>query len=212
LQTLAVEQRRLLEEATMRYMEHLPVALGYLASRGIPEEVARLNGLGVVVDPLKEHRHLRGRLAIPYLTSSGPVNMSFRCLEDHNCKEQEHHGKYVQSAGLEARLYGVMSYEAAGSYLAVCEGELDTLVLNMAGVPAVGVSGAKKWQPHWTQILQDFSRVFVFSDGDTAGQEFAQRVMLEYEHAINVPMPQGMDVNDAYLKFGADFLLNKVKD
>jgi DNA primase len=212
LQTLATEQRRFLEEATMKYMEFLPDALEYLAKRGIPEEAARRNGLGVVGDPLKEHRHLKGRLAIPYLTSSGPVNMSFRCLEDHDCKAMENHGKYIQSAGLEARLYGVQSYEDAGAYLAVCEGELDTLVLNMAGVPAVGVSGATKWQKHWTHILQDFSRVFIFSDGDSAGQEFAQRVMIEYEYAINVPMPQGMDVNDVYLKYGADFLLNKIKD
>jgi DNA primase len=212
VQTLSIEQRNLLREATMRYMDHLPDALPYLEKRGITAEAAERNGLGVVVNPVKGHEHLRGRLAIPYLTDAGPVNMTFRCIKDHDCKEQPDHHKYMRQAGLGSNLYGVQAYEAAGGSVSLCEGELDTLVLNMCGTPAMGVPGADNWQPHWTSILQDFSVVYIFSDGDTAGQKFAKSVMIHYENAVNVPMPSGMDVNEAYLKFGKEFLLGKIRE
>lgn len=211
MQMLSKEQRTLLGEATLRYMEHLHLALEYLAKRGITEEAAKLAALGVVVEPVKGHELMRGRLAIPYLTDSGPVNMAFRCIQDHDCKLVENHAKYRFARGGTTNLYGVQSYEGAGSHICLCEGELDTLVLQMLGEPAMGVSGASKWEPHWTDILQDFSRVYVFSDGDADGQKFAERVRLECEQTINVPMPEGMDVTTAYLAYGKDFLLNKVR-
>ena len=75
----------------------------------------------------------------------------------------------------------------------------------------MGVPGAANWQKHWKDILMDFSHVYIFSDGDNDGRELAHRVKMECEWAIDIPMPEGMDVNSAYLAYGKEFLLSKVR-
>lgn len=209
--TLSTEQRRFLDQATMEYLAHLDAASEWLAGRGIDLEHARRNGLGVVAEPLRGHEAARGRLSIPYLTQAGCVAMTFRCMADHNCKEQDGHTKYWKPSGTQTRLYGALHYDKATDYLAITEGELDALTLQQIGVPAIGVSGADAWQGHWTSVLQDFATVYVFSDGDDAGQKFAKKVMTEYDRAVNVRMPAGEDVNSCFVKFGADFLRKKIE-
>lgn len=211
MQMLSKEQRRFLDQSTLAYMEHLDLAGEWLAGRGIDLAHARRNGLGVVTDPLKGHENVRGRLSIPYLTPVGVSAMTFRCLQDHNCKETSH-PKYMKASGTKTRLYGVLSYQDAGDFLCLTEGELDALVLQQIGLPAIGVPGSENWEGHWTSILQDFSTVYVFSDGDDAGQKFAKRVMTEYDRTVNVRMPDGEDVNSVFIKYGADFLKKKIDE
>lgn len=212
MQMPSKEQRNFLEEATMQYMDAIDQALPYLDKRGIGEDLARLNGLGVVAVPLQGHEKFRNRLAIPYLTKAGPVNMKFRCLQDHNCKEISGHAKYLSYDGLKASLFGVMSYEDAGNFICITEGELDALILQSIGLPAMGVPGAKHWQKHWNEVFRDFSKVYIFSDGDEPGQQFAGTVQVNMpETAINLPMPNGMDVTDVFVKYGSASLLDTIK-
>lgn len=206
---LSNEQRRSLEEATLRYMGHVHVAEAYLDQRGISLEAAAGYALGVVVDPLPGHDLFEGRLAIPYLTNSGPVNMKFRCLKYHDCKAIGC-PKYIAWPGLDTNLYGVQSYMQAQDFICVTEGELDALTLNMLGIPAMGIPGASNWKPHWTRVLDDFSTVFCFSDGDKSGQEFAKRLVAEV-NAVNIKMPDGEDVNSMYVREGAQYLRNRIK-
>ncbi len=206
---LSNEQRRSLEEATLRYMGSVAVAEAYLAGRGISLEVAAGYALGVVVDPMVGHDIFEGRLTIPYLTNSGPVNMKFRCMRYHDCKTVGC-PKYITWPGLDTNIYGVQAYAKAEDFICVTEGELDSLTLNMLGIPSIGIPGASNWKPHWNKVLDDFSTVFVFSDGDKAGQEFAKRMVSEV-NAVNVKMPDGEDVNSMYLKEGAQYLRNRIK-
>lgn len=212
MEMLSKEQRRSLDSATMAYLDHLDLAAEWLAGRGIDLEFARRSGLGVVVEPMKGHEHLRGRLSIPYLTPTGVSSMAFRCMQPHDCKTVEGHGKYAKVTGMKVRLYGVLNYDEAGDFIALTEGEIDAITLNQIGIPAFGVPGAKNWQPHWTSILQDFATVYVFSDGDKDGQDFAKRVMSEYDRTVNVKMPEGEDVNSVFVKYGADFLRKKIDE
>jgi hypothetical protein len=207
---LSSEQRKFLDSTTMQYLAHLDLAEDFLERRGITMDHAKLSGLGVVVDPPQAHNHLRGRLCIPYMTSSGVVCQSFRCMQDHDCKAVENHSKYGRATGNQTRLYGALWYDLADDFIVLTEGEIDALTLHQLNIPALGVPGAKNWLPHWTSILQDFSTVYVFSDGDKDGQDFAKRVLSEYDRSINVKMPDGEDVNSAYVKFGAEFLLRKL--
>lgn len=206
---LSNEQRRSLEEATLKYMAHAHVAEAYLQQRGISLEVAGGYALGVVAEPLLGHELFTDRLSIPYLTNSGPVNMKFRCLKYHDCKSVGCH-KYLAWPGLDTNLYGVQSYARAEDFICVTEGEIDALTLNMLGIPAMGIPGASNWKPHWTKVLDDFSTIYCFSDGDSAGQNFAKRLITEV-NAINIKMPDGEDVNSMYLKEGAQYLRNRIK-
>lgn len=206
---LSAELRKSLEQATLKYMGSLSVAEAYLESRGITLEVAAGFGLGVVAEPMAGHDIFEGRLAIPYLTNSGPVNMKFRCIRYHDCKTVGC-PKYIAWPGLGSNIYGVQAYAQAEDILCVTEGELDALTLNMLGIPAVGIPGADNWKAHWSDVLSDFAIVLVFSDGDKAGQDFAKRLIQEV-HAINIRMPEGEDVNSMYLKEGPQYLRSRVK-
>lgn len=212
MEMLSSEQRRFLDQTTMSYLAHLDLAGEWLAGRGIDLEHARQSGLGVVVEPPKAHEGATGRLCIPYLTASGVVSQTFRCIRDHDCKQATGHAKYWKAPGTKTRLYGALWYDKAEDFICLTEGEIDALTLHQLGIPALGVPGSENWNAHWTSILQDFSTVYVFSDGDDPGQKFAKRVISEYDRAVNVRMPEGEDVNSALVKFGADFLRKKIGD
>lgn len=195
----------MLERAQRAYSANLDPAAEYLASRGISLAHAVTAGLGVVTGDLVEHEHLKGRLAIPYMTPAGPVNMSFRCIKDHHCGSSNC-PKYMQSDGLGANLYYVRAFEDAGDFICIAEGEIDALTLNICGIPALGVSGSGKWEPHWTEIFDDFQYVYVMIDGDDAGEKFGQRVVKVIPHAVRIRMPPGEDVNSMYVQNGTLYL------
>lgn len=206
---LSVPQRKSLERATLQYQENLDEALAYLEGRGIDKEAAHSSGLGVVRDPIPGHEHLTGRLSIPYLTPSGPVNMNFRCIKDHKCKDFGH-PKYIMWTGLEVNLYNVEAIGYAGSAIAVAEGEIDALSSTLAGIPCVGISGATKWQDHWNNIFEDFTRIYVWQEGDDAGKKFGDRLVQEVG-AIRVPLPTSEDVNSIWVEQGKDALRARIR-
>lgn len=203
------EQRKLLERATEEYGQSLTLAQEYLEGRGIDLAAASSAGLGVVVNPLQGHENLTGRLAIPYLTPTGPVNMNFRCIRKHDCKDHGHQ-KYMTWEGLGTNLYNVLAFEEANLSIAVAEGELDALSSSLAGIPCVGVSGAEKWKSHWNLIFKDFSHVYVWQEGDDAGKRFAKKVSMEIG-AIRVPLPPKQDVNSLWVAEGAQGLRARIR-
>ncbi len=208
---LSREQRRSLERATLAYAEHLDVAAEWLGDRAIDLEHARSNGLGVVTEPIPGHEHLVGRLCIPYLTDAGPVNLNFRCMQSHNCKEQANHSKYVKPKGAASNLYGVRCVSWADEWIILTEGELDALVWQQIGIPALGAPGAKNFQHHWINVLEDFSRVYVISEGDPAGEEFWKLVSSQVSNTIKVQLPEGEDSNSLFVRGGAEALIGRIK-
>lgn len=198
-------QRAMLARAQKAYSANLGPAVGYLATRGISAEHAAIAGLGVVTGEVVDHEQKIGRLAIPYMTPAGPVNMAFRCLQPHSCGASGC-PKYLQSEGLGNNLYYVRAFEDAEDFICISEGELDALTLNICGIPALGISGAEKWEPHWTEIFDDFQYVYVMIDGDSAGDKFGAKVTKAIPHAVKIRMPDGEDVNSMYVKHGTLYL------
>jgi DNA primase len=66
------------------------------------------------------------------------------------------------------------------------------------------------WKKHYTKLLSDFDKVFMFADGDQAGHDFAKSLTRELGNVVTVQMPEGEDVNSMYLKHGADYFKQKV--
>ena len=200
----SVSQKELLGKATEKYSQNIYQAEDYLKQRGIPLEVARLARLGVVVEPEVGHEAFIGRLSIPYITKTGVVDLRFRSLNPAV------EPKYMGLTGAETKMYNVLDVDKANDIIGVCEGELDTLTMSACvGIPCVGVPGANSWKKHYTRLLADFQRVFVFADGDQPGTEFARSLARELPVTI-VQMPDGGDVNSVYVSEGADFILRKV--
>ncbi len=208
---LSKEQRQYLERATLEYAENLEDARAWLEGRGINFEFAKSRGLGVVRDPLPGHEHLVGRLSYPYLTDVGPVNMTFRCIQDHNCKEIPKHSKIGKRKGSPNLLYGVQSASWADDWIVVTEGEIDALTWQQIGVPAIGIPGAENWKDHWVNVFEDFSRVYLAEDGDDAGKDLWIAMSENLTNVIRVKMPDGEDSNSMFLKSGGDYLLSRIK-
>ncbi len=197
-------QKDLLDKATTKYAESISQAEGYLKSRGIPLEVARLVSLGVVAEPEVGHEAFTGRLSIPYITKTGVVDLRFRSLNPAV------EPKYMGMTGAETKMYNVLDVERAGDFIGVCEGEIDTLTISRCvGIPCVGVPGANSWKKHYTRLLADFERVFVFADGDQPGTEFARSLARELPVTI-IQLPDGQDVNSMFVQEGASYFHNKM--
>jgi len=199
----SASQKELLGRAAVNYAESIYLAEDYLRSRGIPLEVARLAQLGVVARPEIGHEAFQGRLSIPYITKTGAVDLRFRSLNPAV------EPKYMGMTGADTKMYNVLDIDKANNYIGVCEGELDTITLSACvGIPCVGVPGANSWKKHYTRLLADFERIFVFADGDQPGTEFARSLARELPVTI-VQLPEGEDVNSAYVKFGVGYIREK---
>lgn len=200
----STSQRESLTRAAKYYHSAILEAEDYLVERGITQEAAVKARLGVVLDPLTGHEAYEGRLAIPYVTRSGVVDIRFRSL---GVEEP----KYLGLSGATTHLYNVSAFFKASSYICICEGEIDTITLDgVCGIPAVGVPGVNNWKKHYTKLLADFERVFLFSDGDNAGHEFSKNLARELPNLISIQMPEGEDVNSIFLSDGADFFKEKI--
>lgn len=204
MQTLTSAQRAFFERSVSTYQNDLAgdtSAQAYLTSRGIGPEAASTYRLGVVRNPLAGHEGLSGRLVIPYLTPEGPVNFSFRCLKNHDCKASGC-PKYLPIEGMQRNLYNVLDLKKDSPFVCITEGELDALTLSMAGLPAVGIPGVKHWKKHWPRCFSDFDTIYAFGDGDDAGGKLNSFLAREVR-ARSVSMPKGKDCNDIYRERGA---------
>lgn len=200
----SASQKELLGKAARKYAGSIQAAADYLASRGITQEAALAVSLGVVTEPEPGHEQYLGRLSIPYITKTGVVDLRFRSLNPAV------EPKYMGLTGAETKMYNVIDVEKAGDYIAVCEGEIDTITLSkLVGIPAVGVPGSNAWKRHYTRLLADFERVFIFADGDTSGRDFANSLARELPVTV-LQLPDGEDVNSMYVSEGKQYFLDKI--
>lgn len=197
---LSKSQRELLARAVSRYEESLDEVLPYLEARGIQEETARMFRLGYVREPETGHEPYVGKLAIPYLTPAGPIDIRFRSLGDDSGP------KYMSRPGATTHIFNIMALNTEAPFLTVCEGELDTVVATQAGFTAVGLPGANNWKPFYARVLADWEKIVLFCDGDNAGREMAKNLSRELDNVVAVFMPDGQDVNDVFMSEGADGL------
>jgi len=66
--------------------------------------------------------------------------------------------------------------DVAGPTLYVVEGEPDAQTAHELGLPAVGIPGAKKWQPEWRdRLAAGRERIVIVADSDEPGRAAAER-------------------------------------
>jgi len=198
---LSKSQRELLERATENYAQNITEIIPYLESRGITEATARMFHLGFVKNPEIGHEPYIGKLSIPYLTPSGTIDIRFRALSPDAAGP-----KYMSRPGATTHIFNINALSSDADVLAICEGELDTVVASQAGFNAVGLPGANNWKPFYSRVLADWTKIVLLCDGDNAGREMAKNLSRELDNVFPVFMPEGQDVNDVYLAEGADGL------
>jgi DNA primase len=201
---LSKSQRELLAKATENYEQNLAEVLPYLESRGITEETARMFRLGFVANPETGHELYVGKLAIPYITPSGVIDIRFRSLAN------DAGPKYLSRPGASTHIFNVTALEQDADVLVICEGEIDTIIATQVGFAAVGLPGANNWKPFYSRVLADWEKIMLFCDGDNAGREMAKNITRELDNVFPVFMPENCDVNDVYLQEGAEGLRKRV--
>jgi DNA primase len=201
---LSKSQRELLAKATENYEGSLSEALPYLASRGITETTARMFRLGFVANPETGHELYQGKLAIPYLTPSGVIDIRFRSLNTDSGP------KYLSRPGASTHIYNIGALSQDSGMLVVCEGEIDTIIAAQVGFTAVGLPGANNWKPYYSRVLDGWDKIMLFCDGDNAGREMAKTISRELDNVFPVFMPDNQDVNDVFLAEGAEGLRKRV--
>jgi len=208
---LSAEQKNLLTEAAERYSRNLtPQAASYLAGRGITKEVAERFLLGSVVEPSAGHEHSTGRLSIPYQTPTGVVGMKFRTIDGGT-------PKYLYPTGQKVGLFNVIDLHKYSDSIAICEGEIDTIVLSgVVGIPAVGVAGVSQWKPWFPKLFEGYKNIYIFADNDVKedgrnpGQELAKRIKEDLDKATVMQLPDNEDVNDVLLAYGQDWFKERI--
>jgi hypothetical protein len=97
-------------QATETYKASIHLGKDYLASRGLSvEEVQRFH-LGVVEHPLPGHEGYTGRLAIPYVTPSGVVDIRFRTMSGGD-------PKYMGMPGAKTTMFNSQAVLTADGYI-----------------------------------------------------------------------------------------------
>lgn len=146
-------------------------------------------------------------MAIPSLGPGGRVlGLRFRRLAGEG-------PKYLGLSGAPTRLFNARAIsECTGDDICITEGELDAVVLAQCGLEAVGVTGASNWKRHHPRMFAGFQRVFIFGDGDKAGEEFSKKVNESLPNGIRISMPITQDVNDFFLANGQEAVLNLLED
>jgi DNA primase len=205
------KQRLSLTEAAERYSSNLtPQARSYLEGRGLTEEVISTFLLGSVVDPVAGHELATGMISIPYRTPAGVVGMKFRRIDDGT-------PKYLWPTGQKVGLFNVVDLHETSNTIAICEGEIDTMVLSgMVGIPSVGVAGVSQWKPWFPKLFESYERILIFADNDikedgrNPGQELAKRIKEDLNKAEIIHLPDNTDVNEVMLSFGTQWFHDRL--
>ena len=203
---LSNSQRKFLLQATQRYATTIEIAADYLSSRHLSVEEAGTFHLGVVVDPLPGHEPYKNRLAIPYITPSGVVDIRFRSLHGED-------PKYMGLVGAETTMFNTQALFAADKYICVTEGEFDCIMMSVKTQhPTVGIPGANNWKKHYAKILDDFDTVIVLADGDAPGLEFGKKISRELGNVNIISMPDGEDVNSMMISKGSEWIDERIRE
>jgi 5S rRNA maturation endonuclease (ribonuclease M5) len=123
--------------------------------------------------------------------------------------------KYDSEAGQRTALYNVGDLHRSEPWVAICEGELDALVMSgIVGVPAVGIPGVEHWLKKngggsiWGRLFQDYQTVYVVMDPDKAGKKVVQEIARRVENPMVIDLPA--DVNDTVQEHGPEWVLDKM--
>ncbi|WP_061290670.1 hypothetical protein [Herbidospora cretacea] len=204
-----------------------PEALSYLHGRGLSTASIDRFRLGVVgPEADAEYQQYVGRLTIPIIKAAGIVAFKYKCIRDQCMADKtvspwdehhEGHAKYL--SGDSQALYNVAALDNELGFLAMVEGEFDTMIMEQCGIPTVGLPGTSGWskgKTAWKLLLKDFRKIYIVPDNDShmeanVGMELAERVKADLPQAEIVELPiltpgKKSDPNLVYCAKGAEFI------
>lgn len=178
------------------YQQQADGARTYLQGRGLSVATCEAARLGYVGDPYPGDEQYQGCLVIPHMNMDGvTTGIRFRRLDGGE-------PKYTSRSGERFNIYNLNGVKGA-RVAHIAEGELDTLSLVECSLSACGMPGASYWKPWMGLAFAGCEQVFVWADGDEAGDRLAEAVTDSLQQAVRVTVPRGEDVNSLLVEGGA---------
>ncbi|MFB7185224.1 toprim domain-containing protein [Streptomyces sp. NPDC056230] len=141
--------------------------------------------------------------------------------------------KYRSVPGDPPRIFNASALLEPSDHIAICEGEMDAMIAQQCGIPAVGIAGVGCWNPYFARCFKGYKAVYLLADNDplkkkkncrpcadmgndecvghNVGTEFADKIAPTIGNARVSPMPQGHDVNSFFLDHGGAALLDRLE-
>lgn len=134
-------------------------------------------------------------IRIPFLTATGE-------LYNVHCLDEETGRRWWLEPGRPVIPYLLDELpspdQRVGLALGIFEGESDALAFQAVCVfysyRCLAVPGASTWRPEWARYAENFDVVYVFGDGDEAGEALAEKVLADVPTGRRVMLPAGQDV------------------
>ncbi len=178
--------------------------LALLFHRRVPERIKEhLTSLGISM--LAIHRYRIGwnglRVTIPITNRKREVTFFVLLPDpasaDREVKVQPHSG---------AELFGWERLAFQPDELVICEHEIDRLVLESFGIPAVCPSGTDEFDDGWASAFQAVPSVAICFGRSTRGARAASRIARLISHARIVDLPETLDpgatISDFFVRLG----------
>ena len=205
----AVVRKRAPSKFTTEFVEDCHAALPdrirtYLNSRGITDELIAAKKLGYGTF------YGQSWITIPIKDVSGDY-VYFKLRQDPGAGNAK--GTFPKTADhydVSAQLYEWSTLEDTTGPLTICEGEFDSMLLNLNGMPAVSSThGVGTFNEDWAKKIQLRDKVYICCDNDEPGRKGAERIA-KMVHAggttevfiIQLPdeVGEGGDVTDYFTK------------
>ena len=189
-----------MNELVMQYYKALPERIrAYLNKRCLSNEIINKFKIG----------WSGSAISIPIYTKKGEY-IFFKYRKDPD--EVSNRPKSWYDTGAEASLYGWENLTNNKPFLVICEGELDRLVLESNGIPAItSTGGAGTFKDEWLSYFKYISSLYICFDSDPTGLSCAQKLLERLPQARFVSLlslPEGKkDITDFFMmgKVQADF-------
>ncbi|MBM7600479.1 DNA primase [Virgibacillus halotolerans] len=172
----------------------------YLITRGISADVQEEHGIGY-------SEQYRGFTAIPWRFPDGRLgNVKYRSTRDKRFF-------YVKGATQIRRLVFGMDVvnREQSEEVVLCEGEIDAMSWQVAGVPAIAIGGAHISRQQIDIIRRSpIKRLLLGGDNDEMGRRLNEQVadvLRGYVELVDVDYEDEKDANDVLLVKGADLLV-----
>ncbi|MEI8360513.1 MAG: toprim domain-containing protein [bacterium] len=167
----------------------------YLLDRGITEGQIRAKRLG--------YGHFYGKwwITMPIFDQAGKF-VFFKLRQDPFDTSHKDKGK-VWPSGSKVEIYGWEELlREDKNMLVVCEGELDRLVLENQGIPAItSTAGAGTFKDEWLPHLVKFQNIYVCFDNDEAGRLGASKLLDKLDNLKKVKKSKLSHSSNARLDF-----------
>lgn len=186
-------QLQITKELVEQYHKALPERIrGYLNQRCIPDEIIDRFLIGYNGEAI----------TIPIQNDAGDF-IFFKYRSDPD-KDKEGKRAYWHDDGAQAQIYGWENLTFSKPYIVICEGELDRLVLEANGIPAITSSaGGGTFKNEWISYLKNIPEVYLCFDNDEPGKKYAEKIvqLIPKSKIIRLPeMGEGKkDITDYFM-------------